>query len=177
MSCQAGDVGLAHGSGLVDWAIRFAEARKYGRSSAEAQFNHAFMIVDSSGLLIEAKGRGVVSNMMAKAYPGDSDHVVIRPPYQPGCADKAVAAMKAMLGDKYGFVEIASEALAFFTGTKFRFGIEGQHICSGAVSDACQQGGIDMGDDDEWNSPADVMKIALDQKWSWVAGATVPGLS
>jgi len=84
--------------------------------------------------------------------------------------------MKAMLGDKYGFLEIVSEALAFFNGTKLRFGIEGQHICSGAVSDACQQGGIDMGDDDEWNSPADVMKIALDQKWTWVAGATIPGL-
>jgi len=65
MSYQPGDVGLAHGSGLVDWAIRFAETRKYGRGSTEARFNHAFMIIDSSGLLIEAEGRGVVSNMMA----------------------------------------------------------------------------------------------------------------
>lgn len=94
--------------------------------------------------------------------------IILRPAFPPGGADKAVAAMVGMLGEKYGYIEIVSEALAFLTQTKLRFGVSGQQICSGAVSFALDQGGIPMGTDDEWNSPADVMHIAEQQGWSVV---------
>ena len=172
MTYEPGDVGLAHGSGFVDWAIRYAERRRYGSKSQEARWNHAFMIVDAFGALVEAQGRGVVRSSMAGEY-AHGDVVVVRPPYPSGGAARAVATMEAMVGSHYGYLEIASEALAFLTQTKLRFGVAGQHICSGAVSYACDQGGVPMGDDEEWNSPADVMHIALAQHWTWVAGAAL----
>jgi hypothetical protein len=173
LNVQPGDVGLTHGSGPVDWAIRFAEARRYGAKSPEARWNHAYMIVDSAGGLVEAQGRGVVRDTMDHEY-ANAEYVILRPPYPPGGADKAVAAMEGMVGSKYGYVEIVSEALAFMTQTKLRFGVAGQHICSGAVSFAVDQGGVPMGDDEEWNSPADVMHVALNQKWAWVGGIALP---
>jgi hypothetical protein len=166
---QPGDVGLAHGPGLVDWAIRFAEARRYGKNSQEARWNHAFLIVDATGDLIEAAGKGVRRDTMKKEY-AHGDYTVLRPPFRDGGADRAVATMTNLLNDKYGYLEIACEALAFLTQTKLRFGFANQQICSGAVSYALDQGGIPMGEDEEWNSPADVMHIAVEQKWQWVAG-------
>jgi hypothetical protein len=162
-----GDVGLTHGSGFADWAIRFAETRRYGRGSPQAKWNHAFLIVDAEGGLIEAQGHGVVPNSLKAEY-GHADYVIVRPPFAPGDADKAVAAMKAMLGDHYGYLEIVCEGLAFLTQTRLRFGIAGEHICSGAVSRAVTVGGVDMGDYEEWNSPADVMNVALKGKWQWI---------
>src|ERR1700728_1390027 len=172
MTFQPGDVGLAHGSGLVDWAIRFAETRRYGKKSQEARWNHAFMITDAGGGLIEAAGRGMQRDTMEKEY-AHGDFIVLRPSYPSGGADRAVATMTTLFNDKekYGYLEIASEALAFLTQTKLRFGSAGQQICSGAVSSALDQGGIPMGEDEEWNSPADVMHIAVQQEWQWVAGA------
>lgn len=166
---QPGDVGLAHGSGLVDWAIRFAEARRYGSKSQEARWNHAFLIIDENGGLIEAAGQGVRRDTMEKEY-AHGDYVVLRPPFGEGGADRAIATMTKMLSDKYGYLEIVCEALAFLTQTKLRFGFANQQICSGAVSYALDQGGIPMGEDEEWNSPADVMHIAIQQQWRWVAG-------
>jgi hypothetical protein len=172
MALEPGDVGLTHGTGIVDWAIRFAEARRYGRNSVEARWNHAFMIVDTAGGLVEAQGRGVVRNTLSREY-ANSEYVILRPPYPPGGAGRAVAAMQGMLGASYGYLEIVSEALAFLTQTKLRFGVAGQHICSGAVSAAVDQGGVAMGNDEEWNSPADVMHVAIAQKWTWVGGVKV----
>jgi len=173
-SYAPGDVGLSRGSGLVDRAIRFAETLRYGRHSAEARWNHAFMIIDSSGDLIQAEAHGMVWGTMQSDY-AHGDYVILRPPYPPGGADRAVNAMKAMRDQKqkYDYLEIASEALSFLFQTKLRFAIEGQQICSGAVSFALDQGGIFMGYDEQWNSPADVMHYALDNEWQWVDGASV----
>ena len=167
-----GDVGLAHGSGLVDRAIRFAETLRYGKGSAEARWNHAFMVVSSSGDLIQAEGQGVVTGTMASDYQG-GDYVVLRPTYPPWGVERAVAAMTGLLGKKYGYLEIVSEAFSFLFQTKLRFAIEGQQICSGAVSFALDQGGIFMGYDEQWNSPADVMHYALEKNWQWVDGVSV----
>ena len=161
MTPQAGDVGLARGSSFVEWAIRFAESRRYGRKSLEASVNHAFLF-DSPTTLIEAQGRGVVRSSTLE-YAGRTI-VLIRPVY-PNGPQPAVDAMTGLLGRKYGYLEIVSEALAFMTGTRLRFGVEGQYICSGAVSHALERAGIDMGDDADWNSPADVYHQALQHGW------------
>jgi hypothetical protein len=63
-----------------------------------------------------------------------------------------------------------SLALAFVFQTRLRFGRVGEHICSGAVSHALARSGLDMGEDEEWNSPADILHIAAAQRWAWVGG-------
>jgi len=173
MDLQPGDVGLARGSGLVDWAIRFGESRRYGGDSPEARWNHAFLIVSAGGDLIEAQGKGMVRATMAE-YSDANGYTILRPTYPAGGADKAVAAMTGLLGEKYNFLEIASLAFAYLTQTSVRIGVKGEQICSGAVSFACDQGGVPMGEDEEWNSPADVMHVALQQGWAYVGGVPLP---
>lgn len=160
---QAGDVGLSTGTGFIDWCIRFGESRRYGRGSREASVNHAFMVVDGSGGIIEAQGRGMVPATMTEYRT--TAHLLIRPPYQDDGCVRAVAAMRDMCGSSYGYLEIACLGLAFLTQTKLRFGVAGEHICSGAVARALDRGGLDMGDDEEWDSPADVLRVALVGRW------------
>jgi hypothetical protein len=132
------------------------------------------MIVDAGGGLIEAQGRGVVKGSFAVEY-ATADCLLLRPPLSPRGVDQAVAVMRGMLGDRYGYLEIVCEALTFLTQTKLRFGIVGEHICSGAVSRALAVGGLDMGDDEEWNSPADVMRVAIQNHWPSIPpGANMP---
>ena len=173
MDLQPGDVGLTRGSGFVDWAIRFAESQRYGGDSPEARWNHAFMIVSANGDLIEAQAQGMARGSMAE-YPDAGGHTILRPTYPAGGADRAVKAMTDLLGEKYNYLEIVSLALAYMTQTRVRIGVKGEQICSGAVSFACDQGGVPMGEDEEWNSPADVMHVALEQGWAWVAGVPLP---
>lgn len=167
-----GDIGLTHGRGFVDWWIRWAEARRYGSRSLEAEWNHAFLVVDVDGrAIVEATGGGVRRASIDQYML--TPHMILRPPY-PSTAGSAIAAMEAMVGSRYGWLEIACEGLAFLTQTRLRFGVAGEHICSGAVSHAVARAGIDMGDDEEWNSPADVLHVAREGRWlawTWDVGA------
>lgn len=170
---QPGDIGFAHGSGWVDWAIRVAEQRRYGKGSPFSWANHVFMIVDRAGALIEAQGRGVVLSDMG-AYPDPTTYSIWRPVWPtPDSASVAVAGMYGLLGKKYGYLTIACEGLAFLTGTRLRFGISGQYICSGAAAHELVRTGIDLGDDSDWNSPADDLQAAKKLGWTHVAGVVL----
>jgi uncharacterized protein YycO len=168
MALLPGDVGLSADSDLIDKAIRAAEAVRYGFNSEEARWNHAWMIVDHQGGLVEARSSGVARGSFDQEYR-NRERVVLRPNYPEGGADRAAAAMVKMVGEKYDWLEIVSVAAALLTGTHIRFGTSGRAICSGAVSRAVVAGGVDMGEDSNWNTPADIMHIASTQKWQTVA--------
>lgn len=180
MNALPGDVALLHGKGPVESAIRWAETRRYGKWSPEANWNHAALVVSADGDLIEARTAGL--RTLSKGlglYLGDrsSTVLVVRPPYGGANtlnselirygSDAAIhwATTRLAEREKYGFFAIASICLAWSTQTKLRFGLTGEAICSGFVSQALEFGGIDMGDDPQWNSPADILHIALAGKW------------
>ena len=166
MAAQAGDVGWVEQQDFTSWWIRFAQHRKYGKDASEAQWNHVFMVSGAQGEIIEADPSGVSAGNLSE-YSGAT--VTLRRPAYTGAAPfTAVAAMRKLQGDKYGFLTIASVALSMLTGTKLRFGLSGTEICSGAVSYALTRANIDMGLDCEFNTPADVMHIAIAQQWKTV---------
>ena len=163
-----GDVGWADQNGFIpDW-IRFAQKRKYHGSPA-ALYNHCFLVVGAHGELIQANGNGMGRGNVSD-YVGQ-DVAYRRPPYIGIQQAAAVSAMEELLydHDQYGWVAIACGALALLTGTKVRFGVKDTLICSGAVSYALTRADIDVGDDSDWNSPADVMQYAIAGNWQVVA--------
>lgn len=158
---QAGDVGFLRQNGFPapEWWIRFAEARKYGKDRgplSPAHWNHTFLIVgDGPGApLIEATPGGIQKNSLDE-YAGQ-EVMVVRPSYpDPASCSRAVAAMTAMVGQPYGFSLILPDALSMLFNTTLRIGFTKHRTCSGSVAHVLNLGGVDMGDFEEWNSPAD----------------------
>lgn len=173
MTLQAGDIGFHKNNNIQSWFIRWAESRKYGHDmgrSSPSHWNHVFMMT-SPDTLIEANPAGVQESPLSK-YVGKYqpvDTVWYRPvfPEVDGAA-RTVAAMQSTVGEKYDDLVLVSDALyLLFSRFKPRFGLKGHATCSGGtVSRALELGGgIDMGDWENCNTPADVFAVSLANFW------------
>lgn len=166
---QEGDILLVRGSGFPDpdWWIRWAEARHYGKARGPADpawVNHATYILDEIDQL-EAEAHGILRRPIATCLAENSGAILVRPAYEPGRAADATRAALRLEGQPYDFPLLASEALIFLTGTKLRFGLAGTSICSGFVGYVLTEGGLDVGTDEEWLSPADLAAICFQVGW------------
>lgn len=168
MIVQPGDVGFTREGGFPkpEWWIRFAERRKYGRDTGHdspAHWNHCFLITNVAGDLLEATPQGIAANRL-----DEYNHVevgMLRPAYDAPTLLSATIAwsqpaavvshMQAMQGQPYAWGSILSDAASLLFGFTLRIGFAKHHTCSGAVAHALSLSGVDMGDDEEWNSPAD----------------------
>ena len=157
MIARAGDCGFVSQTDLTARAIQFAQARKYGKGSPASRFNHVFFVSDDVGGIIQANQSGVERGRLSQY--ANQTYELKRPPYGPGGAQIAVAAAEAALGTKYGFLTIASVALSLLTGTKLRFGISGEEICSGAAADWMDRANIDCGPDETYDTPSDLWTL------------------
>lgn len=158
---QPGDVGFSRDKvsfPAPEWWIRFAESRKYGdgRSvTAPAHWNHAWLVIDAAGTILEATPQGIVENNVSEYQTSKTQEcVILRPRYQ--AVQLAVQAMKRMQGQPYAFGSIFSDAMSLLFNSKLRIGFIGHHTCSGAVAHALVCGGAVDLDYEEWASPADV---------------------
>jgi hypothetical protein len=169
MSLSPGDVGWASQKGWINRIIKWAQHRKYGSGPA-SHYNHVYLITGWNGELIQANGSG-----MGKGHVSDyagQDVAYRRPPYKPLSNQyDASAAMQELLmsHSSYGFLTIVSVALSLLTGTKLRFGLSGQEICSGAVAYALTRANIDIGPDGFFDTPADLFDLSMVQGWAKVA--------
>ena len=168
---KPGDVGFVARAGFLGWWIKYAQHHKYGKHNTLALWNHVFMVTGNDQI-IEAKPHGVELNHLADY--AHQETILLRPNYALGGADIAVSAMFEMLykDERYGWLTLLSCALSLMTGTRMRFGIDGTEICSGAVSYALTRANIDVGDDGEFNTPADLATYAEQQNWSIAGTAT-----
>lgn len=157
MMPQAGDIGFVSQHDFTAWWIRFAQRRKYGKASPAARYNHVFMVIDDAGSIIQADPTGVELGHLSQ-YHG-VDFVIKRPAYGPGEAANAVAAMREQLGTHYGWLTIASVGLMLLTGTRLRFGLAGTEICSGAAAYAMTRANMDCGQDETYDTPADLYSV------------------
>lgn len=169
MTAAPGDVGFASQPGFINGCIRFAQRRKYGKYSPCARWNHVFMITGDNGELIQATGSGMVRGHLSDYAHQDIE--LRRPPYASGIFPVgyiAAAAMEELLAahDHYGFLTIASVALNLLTGTKLRFGLTGTEICSGAVAYGLTRENEDVGQDELFDTPADLFSYAIAQNWT-----------
>lgn len=154
---RAGDFILTHGKGFISQLIRFGQwLRFHGPDRKYAHWNHAALVVDSDGGIVEAQAGGVKRNTLSE-YRG-SEYYLVR--VTANDADRAeVAAFGNWCVDQpYDFMTIISLAITNLTGCKFSFYVEGHQICSGLVARAEERTQAIFNRDPSHISPADLAK-------------------
>jgi hypothetical protein len=158
-----GDFVLTHGRAWTSRLIRFGQRLRYrGEDRKYAFWNHAALIVDVDGDIIEALGAGVVRRNLAVYQP--TEYTVVRIDQlvgAPADRDQAVAFALSTEGQRYGFAVIASIAWGLLTGGAFTFAYDGQHICSGLVARSLERTSAIFNRTPSHIMPADLAKYFL----------------
>jgi uncharacterized protein YycO len=134
---------LTHRSGVFSWLIRVGQRLRYrGQRAKYAHWSHAALVVDATGQIIEALGRGVTRSNISE-YKNVEYHLVKLTTAIPPDRAHAVefAAYCATAHERYGWLTIVSIAFSFVTGSKLSFGIDGEQICSGLVARCLERAG------------------------------------
>ncbi len=159
---QPGDAIAVRTADIGGFFIRLGESWRYPRRFH--RWNHYVMVRDAA-TVIEARGReGVVAWALATEH-GWAEAQVWRPPH-PALAARALARMEELEGEPYDWPMLVDEALILATGSRLRFGVAGEQICSGAVAVSYAGAGVPLGSDPAWLSPA-ALTAALDQLPGW----------
>lgn len=128
-----GDLILTHGKAWTSRLIRLGQALRFtGESRRYTFWNHAALIVNDQGDLIEALGAGVQRRNLSVYHA--TEYQVVRIEASAEDRRQMVAFAETCVDLKYGYAVIASIAFALLTGAKLSFGFEGQYICSGLVA-------------------------------------------
>jgi len=135
-----GDFLLVSTTGILAKFIRFGQFLRYhGKMKPFAHWNHAAMVIDEDGTIVEAVGRGVVTSNISEYKNVEYYYVTTKLNKQ--SRDQTVAACKSFVKDKYGFVTIISIALELLTGIKIQFNSSNSMICSAVVAQSLWAGG------------------------------------
>ncbi len=154
---RAGDFILTHGRAWTSRLIRFGQrVRIHGDDRKYTRWNHAALIVDESGDLVEALGAGVTRRNI-DAYEA-AEYQLVRVTASDEDREQVVAFAQWAVGQPYAWLTIVSIALSLLTGAKFTFAYEGQHICSGLVARALERTGAIFNRTPSHIMPADLAK-------------------
>jgi len=130
--------------------------RYHGKDSKYTLWNHAALIINTEGDIIEAVNSGVRKRNLSE-YKNVEYHLVrIKASREDRL--EAVHFANYALGEKYGTLTIVSIAIAFLTGLKFSFGFDGQQICSGLVARALERTTAIFSSEPSHITPADLAK-------------------
>jgi uncharacterized protein YycO len=137
---RPGDFILTHGSSLMGRLIRVGQRlRLRGADRRYARWNHAALIVDDAGGLIEADEGGVHRAYLTK-YAA-VEYYLVRIQASDEARGHAVAFAEWSLREPFGWLTFISVALALLAGSRFDFGLDGQETCSGLVARALEHAG------------------------------------
>jgi hypothetical protein len=134
----SGDFILTHGEGFICELIRFGQRLRFtGDNARFAYWNHAALLVNPEGDLIEALGDGIKKTHISKYT--QKEYVVVS--IEASDADRAemLQFAESFLTMEYGYATFISIGLSLLTGLRFSFGFEGQFICSGLVARALER--------------------------------------
>jgi hypothetical protein len=156
---QPGDFILTHGDSFFSRLIRLGQGLRFlGRNRGYARWSHAALIVSADGEIIEAIGAGVCKNHL-RDYRDVEYHLV---PIGSLADDRDRAQMvrfaESCRGLEYGFTICISIALSLLTGVKFRFGFDGEYICSGLVARALERTDVILPRSPSHTLPADLAR-------------------
>jgi hypothetical protein len=168
-----GDLVLTHGSALTSQLIRFGQAlRIHGDDRRYTHWNHAAIVVDRDGAIIEALGRGITETHVSKyreeertvltvaASADDREQVVRFCRWAAGHveADGTPIPEPDRRHQRYGWIQIASITLTLLTGARFTFSLDGTQICSGLAGRALERTGAIFNRAPSHLMPADLAK-------------------
>ncbi len=152
-----GDFILTHGDKLYDRLTQWAQSlRMHGSDRKYTRWNHAALIVDTDGAIIEADGPGVCLENLSKYQPAEYYLVHIEASDEDRAEEVAFA--RSCLGQPYGRMTIISIFLALLTGTTLAFGLDGTEICSGLVAQALVRTTANFTKEPSHIMPADLAK-------------------
>jgi uncharacterized protein YycO len=144
-SPRPGDFILTHGSAWTSKLISFGEGLRYwGADRKYTRWNHAALILNADGDLVEALGKGVSRGNLSKYKP--TEYYLVRITASEEDRQHVVDFGEASAGDPYGWLTIVSIGLTLVTGAKFNFNVDGQQICSGLVARAEERTGVIFAD-------------------------------
>ena len=156
---QAGDFILTHGSDIFGHLIRVGQAlRFHGEDRKYTYWNHAALIVDEQGTLIEALSQGVCQTNISHYTPAEYHLVRLGSTANDEDRAEAVRFARTAVGDRYGWLTIANIGLRLLTGGKLAFEMDGQFICSGLVARAMERTRAIFNHNTEGIMPADLAK-------------------
>lgn len=160
MSCvelaeaRPGDLVFCHSAGIVGGAIRLAESFRrdwdddhLASEQPGDEWNHVAVLSSCVGAshnpfnwwVIQAEGRGVTESLLGDVAP-DGRYEIVRLPT--GCEPARVLAfMRLALGDRYGFVTIASIVATLLSPRFFNVMAPGTWICSAVAAEALRFAG------------------------------------
>lgn len=142
---------FTHGTGLVDRLIQLW---------THSHWNHVALRLPD-GSLVEAVGQGIRPAPGDKYDHGDYDQFTI--PLGESEERDVVAYAQAMVArhERYGFLTIATIALALLTGFRLVVELDGTLICSEFAARALEHGGLIFDRDAALISPEDLRRQAL----------------
>jgi uncharacterized protein YycO len=154
---QPGDFVLVSGTSFWSRVIQLGQRlRIHGDDVRYTRWNHAALISSPDGDIIEALRQGVEKRHLS-VYQ-DVPHVIVDTEDAGIDRAEAVRFAQSCVGERYGWVQIVSIALALLTGTKFSFGVAGENICSGLVAKSLERGRAIFDRDSANIAPADLAK-------------------
>lgn len=154
-----GDFILTQGHEWHNRVIRWGQSLRYrGRYRNFIKWTHAALIVSRAGDLIEAVGSGVRRSNL-RAYR-EVEYRLVRLGEIATAHDreKVIRFAEWCLGEEYGYTTIASIGVSLLMGGKFKFGFDGQAICSGLVARALERTGAIFDKDPSHIMPADLAR-------------------
>lgn len=152
-----GDLVLTHGHSVVHRAIRAAQAVRFrGDRRPYAFFNHAAIIADRWGEVIEATAGGVRRSHLASYTADGYQYVVVDAGADQHDRAQIVAFAESCLGQQYGFLTIAALLAWTVFGGKLVIGLDGTEICSGLAAQALVRDGANFPRQPTMCMPADL---------------------
>lgn len=150
-----GDFILVSTTGILAKFIRFGQFIRYhGKMKPFSTWNHAAMIVDEEGTIIEAVGRGVRYAHIDEYK--NVEYYLVNTKLNSQSRNQAVAACKSFIKDKYGWFTIVSIAIELITGIKLQFSLNNSMICSAVVGQSLWAGGVIFNRNPYQMMPADL---------------------
>ena len=144
---KAGTFLVTSGTSIFDRIIQFSTLSKW---------NHAALIIDSKGTIIEVVEQGIRKRSLKQFADNDYHLVDIVMSNQDRLQVKAYAQFMLQKHESYGFMTILSIILQVLTHSRFVIKLDGTLICSEFVAKALSEGGIIWDKDTSLITPADL---------------------
>lgn len=154
---RPGDFILLHGDYVVNHLIRLGQAINSPRGHRPYMgWDHVAMIVSPEGDIAEAVTRGVRLGHLDEYRA--ARYVLVRIVATEVDRWQAVNFARAQVGARYGLLTIASVVIGALTGSRLRFAVQGEFICSTLVARALERTGAMFEMDPAFITPANLAR-------------------
>ena len=154
---EPGDFILTHRKRFISRLIRIAQKVR-GRERKYCYWSHAALIVDKDGTLIEAETKGVVRSPLSKYEPAEYQLVRLGDSADGRDREQVVAFANSVVGQPFGYLDMASVGLSLLTGAKVNISYESHLMCSALVARALERTSALFDDEPAHMLPADLAR-------------------